>query len=261
MTYGRLLNGRVAIVTGASRGIGRATALLLGKAGADVVLHYRQEEQAVRSVAREIEAIAGVTRIVGGDVRRPGTMRELVEEARAWKGRIDIVVANAGIAEPGTLSSAQRESWVRTLETNLIAPFELAQAAEEALRKSAGTFIATASTSGFLPSTQEIPYNASKAGLVMLTRCLALAMAPQVRVNAVAPGWIETDMTRAEQTNPESARRIRAATPLGRWGAPEDVAGAILFLASDMARFVTGQVLVVDGGQSLYWRVDDPNSA
>jgi len=258
MTEPGLLGGRVAVVTGASRGIGRATALALARAGADVVLHYRRDETSAREVAREIRAGGREAELVGSDVRSRHAMRELVRHARGWKGRLDIAVANAGIAEPGTLSAVDRDSWTRTLETNLVGPFELAQAAEVALRQSGGTFIATASTSGLIPSTQEIPYNAAKAGLVMLTRCLALAMAPQVRVNAVAPGWVATDMTRAEQADPESYRRIRSATPLGRWGRPEDIASAIVFLASDMARFVTGQVLVVDGGQSLHWRVDDP---
>lgn len=253
-----LLAGRVAVVTGASRGIGRAAAIALAGAGADVVLHYRQDEKAVNLVAQEVRALGRDVNTIGSDVREPGAMRALVEHARQWRGRIDIVVANAGIAELGTLPLVEHDSWVRTLETNLIGPFELAQASEGALRASHGTFISTASIAGLVPSTMEVPYSASKAGLVMLTRCLALAMAPEVRVNAVAPGWVETDMTRDVQDNRWAYDRIRAATPLGRWGQPNDVAAAILFLASDLSRFITGQVLVVDGGQSLHLRVNDP---
>jgi 3-oxoacyl-[acyl-carrier protein] reductase len=258
MTEPLPLLGKVAIVTGGSRGIGRATALTLARAGSDVVLHYRKEEQAAARAAREIRSLGRGIELVSGDVRDAKTSWAMVRRAQRWKGRLDVVVANAGIAEPGALRSVGRESWMRTLEINLLGPFELAQAAEEMLRRSRGTFISTASISGLVPSTTEIPYSASKAGLVMLTRCLALALAPEVRVNAVAPGWIETDMTRAELTDPVAYNRIRSATPLGRWGRSKDVAEAILFLASDLARFVTGQVLVVDGGQSLHWRVEEP---
>jgi 3-oxoacyl-[acyl-carrier protein] reductase len=256
-----LLQGKVAVVTGGSRGIGRATALTLARAGADLLVHYRQNEGAAGELAREIRSLGGTVELVASDVRSPGSMAELVRRALRWKGKIDIVVANAGIAEPGSMRTVERESWLRILETNLIAPFELAQAAEEPLRRTRGTFIATASNSGLVPSTTEIPYSASKAGLMMVVRCLALAMAPEVRVNAVAPGWVETDMTRAERNDPSADRRIRTSTPLRRWGRPEDIAAAILFLASDMARFVTGQVLVVDGGESLHWHVDEPVSA
>lgn len=257
MTPDALLGGRVALVTGASRGIGRAAAIALAQAGADIVVHYRRQKGPAHVVARKLRSAGAEVSVVGGDLRERSTARELVQYALDWKGRLDIVVANAGISEPGSMTSANREAWTRTLETNLIAPFELAQAARVPLRRAKGTFISTASTSGLVPSPQEIPYNASKAGLVMVTRCLALALAPEVRVNAVAPGWVVTDMTRATREDRNMYRSVRATTPLGRWGKPEDIGAAIVFLASDMARFVTGQVLVVDGGQSLYWRVKD----
>ncbi len=254
----QLLHDRVAVVTGGSRGIGRATALALARAGASVLVHYHQHEAAAGEVAREIRALGRAVELIRAEALGEGSMWELIRTAQRWRGRLDIVVANAGIAEPGSMRDVRRDSWLRTLETNLVAPFELAQAAEESLRRTRGTFISTASTSGLIPSIAEIPYSASKAGLVMLTRCLALAMAPEVRVNAVAPGWVETDMTRAEQSDPVRYRRIQSATPLGRWGKPDDIAQAIVFLASDMARFITGQILVVDGGQSLHWHVDEP---
>jgi 3-oxoacyl-[acyl-carrier protein] reductase len=252
------LKDRVALVTGGSRGIGRASAIALASAGADVVVQYHQNEPAAGEVAARVRALGRAVEVVAGDVRSSESTRELVRRAQRWKGRIDVVVANAGIAEPGSMRSVDRESWRRTLETNLVAPFELAQAAEEPLRRSRGAFVAMASIAGLVPTTGEMPYSASKAGLVMLTRCLALAMAPEVRVNAVAPGWVETDMTRAEQADAVTSRAIRSATPLGRWGRPDDIGSAVLFLASDSARFITGQVLVVDGGQSLHWRVEEP---
>jgi 3-oxoacyl-[acyl-carrier protein] reductase len=255
------LRGRVAVVTGGSRGIGRATALALARAGADVVVHYRRNRGAAGAVAREIRSMGGAVELVESDVRGKESMWDLSRRAQRWRGHLDIVVANAGIVGPGSLRSVHRDSWTRILETNLVGPFELAQAAEESLRRSRGTFISTASISGLVPSTTEIPYGASKAGLILMTRSLALAMAPEVRVNAVAPGWVETDMTREEHSDPAAYRRIRDATPLRRWGRPEDVAAAILFLASDMARFVTGEVLIVDGGQNLHSRVDEPIGA
>jgi 3-oxoacyl-[acyl-carrier protein] reductase len=252
------LRGRVAVVTGSSRGIGRAAALALAGGGADVVLHFRQGTVEAESVAHDVAALHSEAKLVQSDVREPGAMTDLVRQSLAWKHRLDIVVANAGIAEVGTLKASPHDSWIRTLETNLVAPFQLAQASETALRESRGTFISTASISGIAPSTMEIPYSASKAGLIMLTSCLALAMAPEVRVNAVAPGWVETDMTKEVQEDRRMYDRIRSATPLGRWGRPEDIGAAILFLASDLARFVTGQVLVVDGGQCLHRRVEEP---
>lgn len=257
MTEPPPLLGKVAAITGGSRGIGRAVAVTLARQGADIVLHYRRDGAAAGRVAGEIRSLGREVELVAGDAREPKAMWDLVQRTQRWKGRLDIAVANAGIAEPGSLRSVGRDSWLRTLETNLMAPFDLAQASEEMLRRSRGAFIATASISGLVPSTGEIPYSASKAGLVMLTRCLALALAPEVRVNAVAPGWVRTDMTAAEQADPVAYARVRAATPLGRWGTPQEIADAILFLASDFARFVTGQVLVVDGGQSLHWRVDE----
>jgi 3-oxoacyl-[acyl-carrier protein] reductase len=251
---------RVALVTGASRGLGRAIAFGLARAGFHVVVHYGHREESARETARAIRGIGREARVIGGDVRSRRALRELVRESRAWVGRLDVVVANAGVAEGGTIGEIDRGSWERTLETNLRAPFELVQEATEALRQSHGSVVLVSSVSGLAPSRTEIAYHASKAGLIMLARCLALGLAPEVRVNAVAPGWVFTEMTKAEHEDTATFERIRRMTPLGRWGTPEDVANAVVFLASDHARFITGQTLVVDGGELLHWRIDEPTA-
>ena len=249
---------RVALVTGGSRGIGRAIALALARAGIAVVFTYRERSDAAETVVQQARGFGGKVTALKSDASDEREAGSVVETTLRTHERLDYVVANAGIVTPRSWNTLDRAAWRTTLETNLLGPFDLLRASEKALRAAHGGAVMIASISGLLPATPEVDYNVSKAGLLMLTRCLALALAPEVRVNAVAPGWIATDMNREEYQNARFRRRVEAATPLGRWGEPEDVARAVLFLLGDGARFITGETLVVDGGEQLHRRFQEP---
>lgn len=246
--------GKVALVTGGSRGIGRATALQLAREGASVMIQFNHRAEAATSLLDAIRASGGAAASVQGDASQPVSSRALVRAVIDRFARLDIVVANAGIDGSGRLADTRPDKWQEVLATNLFGPFALAQAAAPLLADH-GSMVLVASISGLVASAEGLDYSASKAGLLHLTRNLAVALAPRHRVNAVAPGMVMTDMTRATLTDPAGAKAVLGTTPLGRWGEPDDIAKAIAFLASDDARFMTGATLVVDGGASLYWSV------
>jgi 3-oxoacyl-[acyl-carrier protein] reductase len=246
-----LLGGRVAVVTGGSRGVGRAIVRALAAEGADVAFSYRQDAAAAREVARAVERVGRRTVSVAADARSRAETEKFVAAAAAALGPVDLVVANAGVYRPSEWTDVPTDAWTETLETNLVGPYELVRASRAHFRDGAGAVVLIGSISGLLPFPENLPSAAAKSGLLGLTRSLAVALAPKVRVNAVAPGWLRTDMTRDLEA---SARdRITRQIPRGRWGEPDDVAAAVVFLASDGARFVTGETLVVDGGQSIRW--------
>jgi 3-oxoacyl-[acyl-carrier protein] reductase len=252
--------GQVALVTGGARGIGRAVVEELAGRGARVAFSYRASARPARALSAELGARGAQVRPFRSDARRPEAARDLVRAVRRWGGHLDLLVANAGVAAPGSLEGLGTTQWAQTLDTNLRAAFLLFQAAAPALRTSGGSGVIVSSVSGFLASPSYIDYHVSKAGLTMLARCLALALAPKVRVNAVAPGTVRTDMTRDEWETPAQLASTVRSTPVGRIGEPEDVAKAVAFLLSDRARFVTGQALVVDGGQSLRCAINEYSS-
>ncbi len=246
------LPDRVVLVTGGSRGIGRAVAVELARGGADVVVGYRADVEAAHATARAIQDRGRDALVVPADVRVPADIERMVSEARRWKGRLDGVVASAGIFRGDALLDVGRTEWSEVVETDLEGTFRTVQAAARHLEQEDEAAVVTLSSIlGSHASAGGVPYQAVKAGIEQMTRALALELAPRIRVNAVAPGFIRTDMNRDAHSDPAFFQRIGRATPLGRWGDPEDVAPAVRFLLSREARWITGVVLPVDGGLPL----------
>jgi 3-oxoacyl-[acyl-carrier protein] reductase len=236
------LEGKTALVTGASRGIGRAIALELAAAGASLVLGYRTE----RDDAERVVGEAG-GRAVQADIADPDQARALVEEA----GDLDILVNNAGVTRDGLLPRMRDDDWRLVLETNLSGMFYTCRAAARGMmRRRAGAIVNLSSIVGLRGNPGQTNYAAAKAGIIGFTKSLARELGGRgVRANVIAPGYIKTALT---DVLPEEAREaMLTATPLGRLGDPEDVARAVRFLCSDEASFITGEVLLVDGGLAM----------
>ena len=241
------LKGRVAAITGGALGIGRATAQLFAAEGALVALGDVEVEGA-RAVAKEIVARGGRAIAVGVDVGDAGQVQAFVDQTVAELGRLDVMFANAGIAHSAPFLDHPEEQWHRVLRVNLTGVFLCGQlAARQMVKQGGGRIIATASINGFRGVERLVGYNAAKAGVIELTRTMAVELAPyHITVNALAPAQIDTRLTRSL---PEEARRRRVERiPMGRFGDVDEVARAALFLASDDASYVTGHTLAVDGG-------------
>jgi 3-oxoacyl-[acyl-carrier protein] reductase len=236
------LEGKVALVTGASRGIGRAIALELGRAGAEVVVGYRTGRDEAEAVAAEIGG-----RAVESDVADPASAKALVEAA----GNLDILVNNAGLTRDGVLARMSDEDWRTVLDTNLSSVFYTCRAAARPMMKRrAGAIVNISSIVGVHGNWGQTNYAASKAGIIGFTKSLARELGSRnVRANVVAPGYVRTQLT--DVLPEEATEAMLQNTPLGRLGDPEDVAGAVRFLCSDEAAFVTGVVLLVDGGLGM----------
>jgi 3-oxoacyl-[acyl-carrier protein] reductase len=243
------MEGRVALVTGASRGIGRAIAKTLAARGAAVVAAARERHAA--PVADEIRAAGGQAEAVTLDVTAGESIEAALATTLSRFGRIDVLVNNAGIARDQLMLRMKREDWDAVLATNLTAAYACAQAVlKPMVRQRSGRIINITSVVGQTGNAGQANYAASKAGLIGFTKALALEVASRnITVNAVAPGLIETDMTRAISEGAHEAWADRI--PLKRLGTPDDVASAVAFLASDEASYITGQVLAVNGGMYL----------
>ncbi|MGI0129586.1 MAG: SDR family NAD(P)-dependent oxidoreductase [Thermoplasmata archaeon] len=246
------LSGRVVLVTGASRGIGRAIALEVGHAGASVVVHHRNNPAAVEAVRADLLRSGVDARVVSGDVSDRKEVARLVRAAGDWKGRLDGVVTAAGIYRGEATAEAGPDAFEAVLRTDLEGTFRTVQSSLPYLRESVRPSVVTiSSVFGAHAGVGGVAYQAAKAGVEQLTRALALELAPRIRVNAVAPGFIQTDMNRAGRQNAKFHSAVTSATPLGRWGEPDDVAPAVRYLLSLEADWVTGLVLGIDGGIPL----------
>ncbi len=246
-----LVDGRIALVTGASRGIGRAVALALAANGADVAVNYAGSTQAAETVAEEIRAMGRKALVVQADVSDAAAVQQMIADVTKEFGRIDILVNNAGITRDGLLMRMKDEDWDAVLKTNLTGVYYCTKAVVKAMMKQRyGRIINMSSVVGVTGNAGQANYAAAKAGVIGFTKATAKELASRsITVNAVAPGFIESDMTAGL---PDKAKTDMAASiPLGKIGQPADVAQAVVFLASDWAGYITGQTLHVDGGMVM----------
>jgi meso-butanediol dehydrogenase/(S,S)-butanediol dehydrogenase/diacetyl reductase len=243
-----LLDGKRAIVTGGGSGIGRGTCRRMAEEGASVAV-LDLDGDAAELVAKEIDGVG-----FGVDVGDPDGLRRVVDAAVASLGGLSVLYNNAGIGSFNRLEDWDPAEWDRILRVNLTGVFAGFRAAVPHLKAGGGgSIVSTASISGTRPSAGEAPYAASKAAVAALTASAALEYAPDIRVNAVSPGMIRTSLTKPMfEFFPDQEERFRRDTPVGRVGEPEDIADVVIFLCSDLSRFVTGQNIVVDGGLTLH---------
>ena len=243
------LAGKVAIVTGSSRGIGRGIALIFAEAGADVVVCSRNLDGKLELGAEEIRKLGRRSLAVTADVANNVDIDNLVKQTMAEFGAIDVLVNNAGTGIRTPVLEHSEEDWDKVLDTNLKSCFLLSRAVGKImLEQKRGNIINIASMRGIVAASGRVSYTVSKAGIIMLTRVLALEFAPYIRVNAIAPGWVRTELTEHQWKDPKICSEINATIPMDRWAAVDEMASVALFLASELSSYVTGQTLVVDGG-------------
>lgn len=242
---------QTAIVTGGSRGIGRAVAVRLAKDGMNLVINYRGNSAAAEETERLCRELGAEVLLVQGDVSRAEDCEKLAEQAKEVFGRVDVLVNNAGITRDGLLARMSEEDFRAVLDVNLVGPWNMMKAVNRIMMKQRyGRIVNLSSVTGLMGNMGQTNYAAAKAGIVGMTKSYAREVAGRgITVNAVAPGFIDTDMTEAM---PEGAKdKIITGIPMGRTGKPEDVAEAVAFLASEQAGYITGEVLRVDGGMAM----------
>jgi len=251
------LTGKIVVITGADSGIGQATAELLAKAGADIALSYHTDAEGAEETRRRVEAAGRRALVAQADVGDPASVEALFAAAESKLGRPDLLVANAGQGMSGMpVAEMKDEKLEQILRTDLMGPLFCARAFVRR-RKSAGgkgRIVFVSSVAGHLPTPESAPYGMAKAGVNSLVRSLSVEVAPdKINVNAVAPGLIRTPMTQKRLDDPKEREKSMAAIPWHRPGEPEEIAGLVLFLASDAADYVTGQTFVMDGGLTMNW--------
>lgn len=246
-----MLEGKVAVVTGASRGIGRAIALKLAQEGATVVINYNGSAEQAENVKNEIENNGQKAEVMQCNVSDFQACENFIKEIISKLGRLDILVNNAGITKDGLLMKMSEEDFDAVLDTNLKGTFHCIRfASRQMMKQRSGRIINLSSVSGVMGNAGQANYSASKAGVIGLTKSAARELASRgITVNAIAPGFINTEMT---EGLPDKVKEgAKGQIPLGAFGEPEDIAEAAVFLASDKARYITGQVLCVDGGMAM----------
>ncbi len=242
------MNNKVALVTGGGRRLGAAIVDALHARGCDVLIHYRHSKEEARNLQTLLQhRRTNSTHVVQADLQQAGSAAELVGAAMAWRGRLDVLVNSASSFFPTPMGDVTAAQWDELMGSNLRAPFFLSQHAADALRRQEGCIVNLLDIFASRPMRSHPVYSAAKAGLQMLTRSMALELAPRVRVNGVAPGAI---LWPEKNPDPHEMQSILDRIPMQRTGEPADIAGAVTYLALD-APYVTGQVLAVDGGRSL----------
>jgi 3-oxoacyl-[acyl-carrier protein] reductase len=247
------LDGRVAIVTGSSRGIGKAIAERFAAEGARLTVNWTQGERQARAVVDDIKRGGGEAISVRADVSKSNEVHALVRATIDHYGRVDILVNNAGVMVTKSVLETTEDDWDRTMDVNLKGAYLCSKGVIPVMQEQKyGRIINVSSNSGlYHPSAMRFTeYVTSKAGMNGLTKAMALALGPYITVNAVCPGWIKTEMV--EGTDPAVEQRILDETALHRWGSPDEVAGAVVFLASSDADFITGELLIVAGGRGMH---------
>ena len=249
MAFSQLLEGQIALVTGASRGIGKAIAICLAKEGAEVIINYSSSLENANKVVSEINSFGGKAYPLQADISNETSVNELIKTVLDKNKKIDVLINNAGITKDGLLMRMKTDDWQKVLDLNLSGVFYCTRAvSRQMLKQKKGRIINITSVVGLMGNPGQANYSAAKAGVVGLTQSAAKEFASRgITVNAVAPGFISTDMTK--DLNSEA---ILSAIPLGRFGGPDDVAGAVRFLAADpSAAYITGQTIQVDGGMVM----------
>lgn len=256
------LQGKVAVVTGSSSGIGEGIALAMGRAGAKVVINYRSNEQSARELESQLEEAGCQALVVQADVSNPEEVDRLFKTAIATFGTVDILVNNAGIQRDASFLEMSLEEWNKVINTNLTGHFLCAQAAAREFvkrkvppgdRKAAGHIIFISSVHDIIPWAGHVNYATAKGGVQMLMKTLAQELAPnKIRVNGISPGAIKTEINRSVWEKEEGLKGMLSLIPYGRIGEPEDIAKVAVWLATDEADYITGTTIYVDGGMTLY---------
>jgi 3-oxoacyl-[acyl-carrier protein] reductase len=246
------LTDQVALITGASRGIGAACARLFAQAGAHVGLVYRSSDEEAQAVKSEVEGLGRKALLLKGDVSEYATAQAHARQLVESLGRVDVLVNNAGIWTYLETGAGDETEWDRTVAVNLKSVFNYTDAVAPIMKKAGrGNIIHISSTAGQRGEAFHSHYAATKGGIIAYTKSLAVELAPEIRINAVAPGWVDTDMSYEVLGDPKQRAEVQRGIPLNRVPTAEDLAGPVLFLASDLARHITGEILNVNGGAVL----------